>query len=87
MQINRKNNLMIIFFSILIALAIQGDLSLVPLNHNIESGTSNKVIIMDNEAVTELNSKYLNTHTDINEDSVLAESKVWIINKETILGY
>lgn len=86
MQVNRKYNVMIILFSILMALAIRSDSSSVTLKHNIESGTSNKVIIMDNESVTELNSKYGNTYTD-NEDSVLAESKIWIINKETILGY
>ena len=88
MQFNRKYYLMLVILSLLAVLIVQGDSDLF---HSIQgkksqyTETANRKITPD-EAQIILESE-VPQEVCINEDIFIEESKNWIINKESILGY
>ena len=88
MQFNRKYYTMFILLTITIILAFQGDAGLMnvknytPLNNRDDV---NRITVIT--TASEINTIDYNTTEQKTEDINLTESKSWIIDKESILGY
>ena len=88
MQVNRKYNSMILLITIMLSLALQGDSGLTNL---ADLSCSNKSIDIKTEinsnSIAEINNNDFAGDESGTEDTFISDSKFWIINKETILGY
>jgi hypothetical protein len=89
MQFNRKYYLMLLLLSILIILSSQGDSDLFSIRRynklNSTTVTTNTAynLVPSSEFIT----NEISEATQKTEDMLITESKLWVIDKNFVLGY
>ena len=89
MQFNRKYYLMLLLLSILIILSSQGDSDLFSIRRynklNSTTVTTNTAynLVPSSEFIT----NKISEATQKTEDMLITESKLWVIDKNFVLGY
>lgn len=88
MQVNRKYYLMILLITIILSFAIKGDSGLTNMVNECRSNksTANKNEVLITPIAEVHKDDYAGGDSEA-ADGFITDSKFWIINKETILGY